>query len=261
MPAILFADKWLNWVSFADLAATLILIASLTFNGLHAVYRYFFAYLAADAIETSTALIFQQNHKLYAEIYFAGQALKMFLAVFVVLEIYRIALAGQPALARFGKRTVLYVLAAAAVIAAAGFWMDRGASSARPAVLREFASFERTMDAWMLVFLLMISVFIFWFPVRMKRNGVLYISGFMVYFLARSVGLLLSNVAPKLIAQLDTTMLAAQLLCLVLWTLALQPAGERVVTVIGHRWDPTAADRLKDQLSAINAALLRLSGR
>lgn len=261
MQAILFADRWLNLVPYADLAATLVLIASLTVNGLHAVYRYFFAYLATDALETATGLIFQQNRKLYAEIYFAGQGLKMLLAVFVVLEIYRIALAGQPALAHFGKRTVMYILAAAAMIAGAGFWMDRGAASARPPVLREFASFERTMDAWMLLFLLMISVFMLWFPVRLKRNGVVYISGFVVYFLARSVGLLLTNIAPGLIAKLDTTMLAAQLFCLVLWTVALQPAGERAVTVVGHRWDPAAAERLKDQLNAINTALLRLSGR
>lgn len=259
---ILSATTWLNWAPSVELAATLVLLASLAVNRLQSVYRFFFAYLAADATETAAALIFQKNRRLYGEIYFVGQGAKMILAVFVVLEIYRIALAGHPALARFGKNTVIYILAAAAAIAAAGFWLDRDMSpSERAPVLLRFASFERTMDAWMLLFLLMISVFMLWFPVRLKRNGALYISGFVIYFLARSVGLLLSNVAPALLAKFDTTMIAAQILCLILWTIALQPGGEKTTTVTGHRWDPDAADRLTAQLNAINTALVRISRR
>jgi hypothetical protein len=44
-----------------------------------------------------------------------------------------------------------------------------------------------------LPFLLMISVFMLWFPVCLKQNSFLYICGFVVYFLARSIGLLFSN--------------------------------------------------------------------
>jgi hypothetical protein len=39
----------------------------------------------------------------------------------------------------------------------------------------------------------MISVFMLWFPVCLKQNSFLYICGFVVYFLARSIGLLFSN--------------------------------------------------------------------
>ena len=114
------------------------------------------------------------------------------------------------------------------------------------------------MDAWMLLFLLMISVFILWFPVRLTRNNFLYIGGFLAYFLARSVGLLLSNAAPGLVAKLDDSMIVTQIMCLILWTIALQPSGERATVEVGHRWDPAAADRLRTQLNAINAALLRM---
>ena len=252
---------WLNRFPSVELAATLVLIASLAFHRLHAVYRFLFIYLVADALETSAALIFQENRRLYGAIYFAGQGIRIVLAVFVVLEIYRIALAGQPALARFGKNTVGYVLAAAAVVAAAGFWLDRGPVAGRPPAVTHFISFERTMDAWMLLFLLMISVFMLWFPVRLKRNSFLYIGGFVIYFLARSVGLLLSNAAPALSAKLDDSMIATQILCLILWIVALQPAGEKVTAEVGHRWNPAAADRLRVQLDSINAALLRMSRR
>ncbi len=250
--------NWLNAIPSIELAATLILIATLAFRRLHVIYRFFFIYLFADAIETAAALIFQRDRRLYAEIYFGGQGIRMLLAVFVVLEIYRIALAGQPALARYGKTTVRYVLAAAAVAAAAGFWLDPN-TGGRDVMVRRFTNVERTMDAWMLLFLLMIGVFMVWFPVRLRRNNFLYIGGFVVYFLARSVGLLLSNVAPVLVANMDNFMIATQILCLILWTFALLPAGETTSLEVGHRWDPAAAARLKDQLNAINAALLRMS--
>jgi hypothetical protein len=253
-------SSWLNAVPSIDLAATLILIASLAYSRLHAVYRFFFLYLIADALETIAALIFQRNRRIYAEIYFGGQGIRMVLAVFVVLEIYRIALAGQPALARYGKATVSYVLAAAAVAATAGLWLDRNAGG-RDLVVHRFTSFERTMDAWMLLFLLMITVFMLWFPVRLQRNHFLYIGGFVLYFLARSVGLLLSNIAPALVAKTDNVMIAAQTGCLILWIFALRPAGATATIEVGHRWDPAAAARLRDQLNAINAALLRMSRR
>ncbi len=192
-----------------ELAATLILVASLAYSRLYTVYRFFFVYLIADALETAAGLIVHRNRRLYGEVYFGGQGIRMVLAVFVVLEIYRMALAGQPALARYGKTTVSYVLAAAAIVAASGGWLDRN-TGGRDVVVHRFASFERTMDAWMLLFLLMITVFMVWFPVRLRRNAFLYIGGFVVYFLARSIGLLLSNAAPALVATLDNGMIATQ---------------------------------------------------
>lgn len=254
-------SAWLDWVPGVELAATLILIASLAFHRLHPVYRFFFGYLVADALQTAAGLTFQKNLRLYAIIYFGGQSIKVLLAVFVVLEIYRIALAGQPALAHYGKKTVGYILAAAAVVAAGGLWLDQNTSGYRPHTLRHFAQFERTMDAWMLLFLVMIGTFMLWFPVRLKRNSFLYIGGFVIYFLARSLGLLFINIAPTLVAKLDDAMIATQFLCLILWIVALQPAGENATAEVGHRWDPVAADRLRDQLNSINAALLRMSRR
>lgn len=253
-------NSWLIRVTTAEIALTLILAVSLAAHGLHTVYRCFFVYLIVDAVGTSAGLILRANRKLYAEIYFASQGAKLLLAVFVVLEICRIALAGQPALARYGKNAVRYVLGVAAAIAAAGFWLDRQGDPSRPAVLRHFASLERTMDSWMLLFLLTIGIFMLWFPVPLKRNAFWYIGGFILYFFARSVGLVWTNASPRLMARLDYAMIGTQILCLLVWIAVLRPAGEEITTVMGHRWNAGAAGRLQNQLNAINAALLRLSG-
>ena len=118
-------QRWLDLAVYFDLVAILGLIISLLSNGLYRVYRCFFAYMAADAVETILGLAFRNNHHIYGNIYLGGQFLKLILAVLVVLELYKVALEGHPALATFGRNTVAYLLVLAALVAAAGLMLDR----------------------------------------------------------------------------------------------------------------------------------------
>ena len=117
------------------------------------------------------------------------------------------------------------------------------------------------MDAWLVIFLLLISLFMTWFPLRLKRNSVLYIAGFVVYFLTRSTGLLLTNLEPQERFLIDSVMITIASGCLLVWLVALRASGEQTMTVFGHRWDPASMARLTGQLDAINARLLRFSRR
>src|SRR5262249_18804286 len=77
-------------------------------------YPFIFAYLFTDTLEQIVALVFAQRRNLYyAEIYFVGQTVKIALWVFVVLELYELAQAQQPALARFCRRVLAYWFAIA----------------------------------------------------------------------------------------------------------------------------------------------------
>jgi hypothetical protein len=253
----LYGVERITW--YLNLAATIALIFSLRWNGLYRVYRCLFAYLIADAAQTLIGLAVQSHVVLYGWTYVGGQLVKIVLAVFVVLELYRLALAAHPALARFGRRTVSYALAAAAAVAACGLLLGRSvAPDSKSKFLYVMYSFERTMDTAMLVFLVIVIVYMTWFPVRLKRNAALYIGSFLIYFLSRSAGLLLLNSAPQLRRAMGIAMLGVGAVCLLAWLIALQQEGEETTTVIGHRWDPAAADRLTGQLEAINTRLLRL---
>jgi hypothetical protein len=252
---------WLDWIPYLDLAVEIALIINLIRNGLYRVYGYFFAYLAADSLETVVGILFQTRRRLYAEIYFTGQSVKMLLAVFVLLELYQIALERHPALARFGRRTVSYVLAVAALGAGLAISLDRNIPPGRPPVLHRFNTFERTMDLWMLLFLVIICGFMVWFPVRLKRNGALYIGGFIIYFLSRSAGLLFRNLTPQWMHPIDDALGIASISCLIVWLCALSRKGEEVTTVVGHRWRLEDTKRLTGQLEAINTKLVRLSRR
>jgi hypothetical protein len=245
---------------YLNIAATIVLIIRLLSSRLVHVYRWLFLYLAADALQQCLRLLLPKNSNRTAETYMAGQALKIVLVVFVVLELYRLALAAQPALAKYGQETAGVALVTAACVAALGLLVDSTVPPGRSVILYRFFSFERTMDTWVLIFLVVICMFMTWFPVRMKRNVAFYLGGFMLLFLARSAGLLLLNVlSPGRHDVLNNAMLSISFLCLVVWLYAFGQAGERATTVVGHRWDPSDMDRVSGQLDSINASLMKLS--
>ena len=98
---------------YLNMAAAAVLFARLYAQGLVRTYPFLFAYLFVDTLEQIVALSFAQNRHIYTEIYFVGQTVKVGLAIFVILELYELALAQQPALARFGRRMLGYVFSIA----------------------------------------------------------------------------------------------------------------------------------------------------
>ncbi|HML16079.1 MAG TPA: hypothetical protein VK419_03600 [Bryobacteraceae bacterium] len=254
-------DVW-----YLNIAATIALLVRLSGSGLIRRYRWLGIYLLVDLTESLLFLYFLRIHtprayRSYAETYMAGQGVKMILAVFVLLELYRLALVSQPAIARFGRQSVGYALAVAAAIAAVGLLLDRSAPKDQPLLLYRYYAVERTMDVWALIFLVLITAFMLWFPVKLMRNVAYYLLGFIVYFSARSAGLLVMNLLTGRYTPLvNTAMLGISFCCLMFWAVGLRRENQDRTTVIGHRWDASAMLRLTRQLDAINASLLRLSG-
>lgn len=244
---------------YLNIGATIVLMVRLAWSGLIPVYQWLSIYLFADIVEQALELAYASDGNRSAQIYMAGQTLKMFLGVFVVLELCKLALAGQPALSRFGRKTVGYVLAAAGILAASVWLIDRPVPPGQSRILHYFYASERTMDASLFIFLLIVTGFMTWFPVRLRRNTVSYIGGFVVYFFARSAGLFLQNVLPhESTPALGNAMLTVSFVCLLTWTLALGHQGEETTVVVGHRWNPAEMQHLQEQLEAINKSLSRL---
>jgi|HubBroStandDraft_6_1064221.scaffolds.fasta_scaffold43188_4 hypothetical protein len=254
-------EHWLNALWNLNLAATVALALNLVRTGLVRVYRFLFVYLAADIAQTVSLMLLKNHRKYYAWTYVHTQPIKVILAIFVILELYRVALAQRPALARFGRNTVGYILAAAAVGALSLLMLDSSVPPGQPKVLHDLYSFERTMDEWLLFFLIVIRVFMTWFPVRMTRNGAIYIAAFAVYFLARSAGLLLVNVMPIFRDRFDVPMLSVSFVCLMAWLFALRREGEQITVVTGPRRDPERMRHLTQQLDAMNARLAEIGRR
>jgi hypothetical protein len=245
---------------YLQIGATTALLFRLYWSGLSGTYKALTAYFSIQLAEFIILALVRSHGTLYAYAYFAGQCLKLIVGVAVVLELYRVALAQQPSLSRYGRQTVGFVLGAAALLAVCGLMLASSVPTGQSQIVHDFLSFERTMNAALLFFLLLISLFLLWFPVRLKRNVALYIGGFLIYSVARSFGLLFVNILPmRFTVPLGTGMLVVSGACLIGWVLALRREGEEATTVVGHRWNQAAIGHLTDQLDSINSSLARLS--
>jgi hypothetical protein len=121
--------------------------------------------------------------------------------------------------------------------------------------------FEQTMDGTMAIFLIIISIFMGWFPVRMRRNVIVYIGGFLLWALSRSAAAHIVNQwsgNTQVSLVVSSMQMFIEMGCLLLWLLELRREGESRTAVVGHLWNRAEAERLTDQLDAINSGLERL---
>ena len=246
---------------YANTAVTLILLVRLRRSGLAGVYRWFWWFMLAIFAENAIRIPLQKHLDRSAEVYMVAHFIEVILAIFLVMELYRLALAAHSALARYGRRGVGYMLAGAALVAGASLLVFPILGPGRSRILYYFLAFERTMDSAVALFLFFASAFMLWFPVRIPKNVAVFIGGFVTYFITRWAGLLTIGVRRALVNDLDVAMMSLSLVCLIAWALLLRPEGERVSTVTGHRWNPVEMERLGRQLTAINARLEKLSGK
>ena len=244
---------------YLNFLAELVLLGQLLRCKLAATYRALFLYWLVQALMILVMLPVPLMTDLYTRMYWGSQTINIVMAVFVVQDLYRIALSERPALASFGRSSVLIVMAVAAAAASPGIFLDSKILPGQLWDIHRFATFERSMNFVILMFLLVISGFLLWFPIKVRRNIVVYISGFVLFSASRSLGLLLANLLPQQSTRLiSTVLLGLTFLCLLIWMVGIRPEGERVTATPGYRRDPEATLRLNRQLDAINAALSRL---
>jgi len=245
---------------YLNFVATLAVLVRLVQCKLWRTYRSLFLYWLAQAAETPVMLQVPLKSTLYDHLYYTAQTVNLILAIGVVLELYREALARHPALAGFGRRSVLVLIGSAALLAASGVMLDATILPGQSVIVHRFLTLERTVGLMVLAFLLLISGFLLWFPVKVKRNVVVYITGFVLFYSCRSGGLLLVNLLPRAALQpMSVILLGCSLACLLLWTFGLRKESEDVTTVTGNRSNAAALERLSEQLDQINTALARFA--
>jgi len=243
---------------YLNFIGELVLLVRLMQLELHRAYRSLFLFWLVQMLTTLAILPVRMATFTYMYMYWGTQTLTLIMAMYVVQDVYRIALLEHPAVAVFGRRSVMAIMAVAAILALPGVTLDSTILPGQYAAIHRFATFERTMNFVILVFLLLISGLLLWFPIKVRRNIVVYIAGFVLYSASRSAGLLVSNLLPLAATrQVSTILLALTLFCLLIWIVGIRPEGELVTATPGYRRNPESVLRLSRQLDAINAALAR----
>ena len=109
-------NPWEKVLLSVTTGLTIAVLVKLWSSGLVRIYRLLFYFLVSDILSELAALTIPYDTTWYGYSYFFLQTLKIAVAIPVLVEIYALALEKTPALAQFGRNTVIYVFGAAASV-------------------------------------------------------------------------------------------------------------------------------------------------
>jgi hypothetical protein len=239
---------------------TLTLVVRLWREGLHRIYLCFFVYLLASLAQSLLVLPLEPNSKPYAVLYFATQPLIWLLFILIVLELYSLVLRNHPGIATVGRWTLSVALGFSIVISLVTLLPDVQKATGPGAVLICYTVIERGVLSSLVVFLLVITGFLLWYPLPLSRNVILHVLVYCCYFLSSTTALFVRNITGLALTRtVSTVLIGIANACLAVWIVFLSRAGERKTVVVGHQWSTGEEDRLVQQLDSINAALLKVA--
>jgi hypothetical protein len=272
MPAI---DAILEYLSWLEIVAYVVLFVRLRRQGLHRVYRVFALYLLFRAARSVALAVLpwacygiwgrpygQFENNVYGWVWVLTEPLVWVLQVLVVLELYSLVRQNFKGIASMGRWVLLAGLTVAILLSSVTLPSELSHSAQHYTLLRSYFVVSRGLDASLVIFLLFISAFLAWFPVPLNRNVVLYSMVYALYFITDTLAKLASNlVGASAWSAVNIAGNCVDLLCLGVWIAFLNRLGEVHKVVVLHAWTPLQEEHLMGQLSAINSSLTRSARR
>lgn len=265
----------LEYLSWPTIAAYVALYLRLRQQGLDRVYRVFTIYLlfhAARAILMAVlpAVWYGLEHRhytpfgnnVYGWCWTLTAPIQWILNVLVVVQLYSLVLRNHKGIASLGRWILCAGLAIALGISALTVPADLSHSAEKYPVLRYLFVVEKGVDTSMVIFLLLITAFLVWFPIPLSRNVVLYSMVFALFYLSNALAEFVQNLRGSAVwGAVSLALLVLNLLCLGIWIVFLNRAGESKTVVVRHGWAPQHEEFLVQQLAAINSSLMRSAPR
>lgn len=186
-----------------------------------------------------------------------GAALKLVPICLAIREVSQTSFEPYPGVAEFLKRTSGYLAAASALFSLLFATLDPSVPWTMNHLLQHFYTMERAVYSTLLIYVLVVSAFMAWFPVRIRRSAAVFIGAFATFFASQCATLLIVNWTQRTVVWLTVIMLAVSIVCMIAWSIALRLRDDNTMLVTGFRWNPAALARLTNQLESINASLAR----
>jgi hypothetical protein len=116
---------------------------------------------------------------------------------------------------------------------------------------------DQTVSTVLLLTLVVMLLFLLWFPVDVPRNTVIFSAGYIIFFAVKSLSLFFRYFSAGALPSINIAIQVVSAVCFSYWLVYLTRSGQVVPVRLGHRWKPQEQERLLSQLDAINATLLR----
>jgi hypothetical protein len=256
MPLLIVPDipAWQVALLVGNLIAFVVLLTRIAYIGLAKSYPALTVWLGANVVVSLLPLAMHMDVKFYYWFYLCAESLTLILYVFTVLELYGKVLRDLAGIAS-AARLAIPVIVTASTIGSASLFAFEG----RPARYIDWLyRVDRTVVTTLILFVLMITAVMVWFPIRVSRNTAVYSVGYAAYMVPKAAALFINNaVGHGPLRFTGAVCMAACTLCLVFWAVALDGTKETSVVSLGRSFNPAAESRLLAQLEAINRSLLR----
>jgi len=245
--------RWQLVLFACNLVAFATLLARIVFIRLASSYPALVVWVAANVVLGILPWIVPMDMLAYYWFYICEEGLTLILYLFTVLELYSRVLKDLPGLDSL-TRIAIPVIAGAATVVSTSLL----AFEARPvSYLAWLYRVDRTVITTMVVFVLMITAFLVWFPIRVSRNTVVYSVGYAAYMVPKGASLFLMNSGHGTQWLSGVIGMTMSVVCLLFWAIALEREGETTVVSAGILSRPEEEARLLMQLETINRSLLR----
>src|SRR5579859_1472419 len=218
--------------------------------GLHRKYAYFFTYLLLALIQSAILTAIPYGTTIYGYAWLATEAPIVCFYALIAVECYTKIFSSLPGIKSLSRRYIKLSLAAALLCAV----LLLGFEKTPTRVFAYFLTFESSVVLSVVVFVLLITAYLVYYPVPLTRNVIVYSVGYAVYFLTKAAALFIRNIGSQWNRPVNTLLIAVSTGCLIFWLFALTRRGETQRMVIGHKWDSGDEERLLSQLQAINAS-------
>lgn len=235
-----------------------VLLGRLFWVGLYRKYPALTFYVGFQLVRTAVGALVTFRTKEFALLYFFTQPLIWILYVLMVFELFQHVLRARPGIASFSKRFMGWALCAAGGVSGATLLLDLQGASPESVLLENFVVADRVIHSSLLVFLLLLTVFLSYFPVPLHRNAKIHAAVFSFYFFAKTVLLLFRNMfGAEIATQANLVLRLVSIICLLCWVSLLSKAGEQETVRSSWLSNPELEEKLTAQLDAINNTLLR----
>ena len=220
---------------------------------LHRTYPFFFDYLLLAVLQTVILASLPFDSHFYRYAWVATEALIVCFYALIVLELYSIVFRDLKGIATVSRRYIKAGLALAILISVLLLAFEKTPAGIVAACL----IFERAIFSSLVIFVLLITIFLAYYPVPLHRNVIVYSIGYTIYFLLKAATRFIENFSHQWYGEISTISIGASTLCLLFWMLFLSKDGEIKTVVVGHQWSSVDEERLLSQLKAINQSLVR----
>jgi hypothetical protein len=234
--------------------------ARLWMSGLHRHYRVFFVYLLFAATRSTVLAALPTSGDRYFWIWILTAPALWIFYILVVLELYSLVLEKHRGLYSMGRWLLYGALPASISLSVLSLVPTGGIAGPQGALLHAFFLIERAVVFSLLIFLLLILLFLGRYPIRLSRNVIVYSIVYAVFFLSRTVGLLVRTLFGVDVTHVvNVFCMGVGLACIGIWLFALSRKGETFIVKAGADWREGQEQRLLRELESLNGTLLRIA--